>query len=155
VAAHACNPNYWGGRSRRVRSVRPSKAKVVVRPCLKNQRAEGRGCVAQGREHKALGWVPRTTKTKKKKKDHTSSVLLSDIPFLTPHSLLPLGSPAHTSDLLPTVLWLSGNIVHRLRIIFHCLSCRNWSAKEQLIWAYVLSYTWISSHVLGQGQDLQ
>lgn len=35
------------------------------------------------------------------------------------------------------------------------LSCFNSTVKKQLILAHVLFYTWISSHILAQGQDLQ
>lgn len=41
------------------------------------------------------------------------------------------------------------------RGILDSLTCFNSTAKKQLVWAYVRFYTWISSLMLAQGQDLQ
>jgi hypothetical protein len=37
MVVHAYNPNYSGGRDRRIVSLRPAWAKVAERPCLKNK----------------------------------------------------------------------------------------------------------------------
>ena len=39
--------------------------------------------------------------------------------------------------------------------ILDSLNCFNSTAKKQLILAHMVFYTWISSHILAQGQDLK
>ena len=74
---------------------------------------------------------------------------------LTPHSLPPFWN---SSPDFPSCL-NGSNFQTLLHIcwerILDSLSCFNSTVKKQLILAHVLFYTWISSHILAQGQDLQ
>jgi hypothetical protein len=63
MTVHICNSSDLGSRGRRTKSLKPSHAKVVVRPCLKNKKlAQVVECLS--RMCKVLGLIPSTAKKK-------------------------------------------------------------------------------------------